>query len=128
MNSIRVIKRTTENNTHSNIVDDSIIEVTSWRFSYLKLILFIFLSLISLGIVSIIAFFNVVFFVNLCFQKCQIEESTHFLVKDSDGNFNLCPSKRERFSDKNDVDLRNCIYIGNELENHKDDYHIVNLL
>ncbi len=83
------------------------------------------MSVISLGIVPIIAIFNTVFFINLCFDKCLIEDSTHFLVKDSDGKYNQCLSVRQRFYDKEDTELKNCIYMGIENDNERDRDHIV---
>ena len=88
--TIKIYKRTIENNTHEAIEDTKIKKVTSWRKSKSKFFQSLILNILSLGIIHIISLFYPNLYLKLYCKKREPKECDYFLVEDIYGKLTLC--------------------------------------
>ena len=99
--SIELIKRNTENNTHLNIVDESIkcilcYKIVSWKF-FISLILYI----CTFGIIYIFAKIFPKIYLALNCTQCVISESSIFVIVDEENNYHIVDSEYQNFYKNN---------------------------
>ena len=121
---ISLEKRSNENNTHENIVDDSIKEITCYKLSLKKRLLSLLLEILTLGILFIISYLSVKVYLYLNCIPSEASDCDYFLVIDSDKNFNLCKTNRKNYLEGLDNKEKNEVisseYIGDEKHNQND--------
>lgn len=100
-NSIKLSKRTTDNNTHSNIVDDSIKQVVTYKIAGGKCFFAVLLYFFTLGILYIIAKLNKKLYLKLHCQPSNIKDADYIVIVDKDKNYHLLDVIRESFYRKN---------------------------
>ena len=88
--SIKILKRTLENNTHEVIEDTKIKKITSWRKSQKKFFQSLILNILSLGIIHIISLFYPNLYIKLYCNPRKPKECDFFLVEDIYGKLTLC--------------------------------------
>ena len=97
-NEIELIRRTKENYTHVVIEDYNIKEITLWKISRKKKILYYICNIFSFGITYILSCKKLDFFIKLCCLPCTIKEVDYFLIKDIYGSLKLCPKETKRIT------------------------------
>lgn len=81
------------------------------NFSYLKLLLVIILSILSLGFILLIMFWMVLLQRKMLYSFCDLENASHFLIKNWDNSFTIVKIKNiknEQSSSKKKTFL-NCL-------------------
>ena len=114
-----MLRRSKENNTHSNILDDRISEITVWSLNPNKKKKAILLYFLSCGILYIISLLNPKIYLSLNCDPCDIKEADYCLIKCSEDNkFTLVRLKRILFHDPfKKSELLNSHYVGNDILN-----------
>ena len=75
-------------------------------FSYFKLLFVILLSIMSLGFILLIMFWMVLLQRKMLYSFCDLENATHFLVKNWDNSFSIVKIKNiniDNFSSKKKI-------------------------
>ena len=97
-NEIELIRRTKENYTHVVLEDHNIKEITLWKVSQKKIIIYYICNIFSLGITYIISCYYLECFINFCCLPCTIKEADYFLIKDIYDTLKLCPKEIKRMT------------------------------
>lgn len=121
------------NNTHCNLVDESIEIIYCWkytRFYKLKVILY---NIFTLGLIYLLCYLKKNLFIKIFCLHCEINETDLFQIIDIDKNEYLIRAERENFYKKyrflkdqyfynnSKKNLDSSIYIGKESKNKEHD-------
>jgi len=97
----KLIRRTTHNNTHKNIVDDSIEEIQCYKINTTKHRLYIALSIFTLGVINIISRIFPIIYLKLVCNLSEVHDSSYFLITEKDKTIHLVESQLESFYSRN---------------------------
>ncbi len=124
-----LIKRSSHNNTHSNIVDDSIKEISAWRRDSSKLFRLIILYFLSFGIFFIIVRIWKKLYISLACKPCSAKDAEYFVITDDEKSTDIVYAVYENFffinsnlkdmssSRANKMELSQSPYVGAEIKN-----------
>ena len=99
-------KRTTQTATHQNIVDDSIKEIKCYQIDKKKQILYIILSIFTLGTLNIISSFYPNIYLSFVCKLCEVQDANYFLITDKE-NIKMVGAKTENFYSRNHILSKN---------------------
>jgi magnesium-transporting ATPase (P-type) len=99
--TIKLNKRSIENNTHKNIVDESINDIIPFKIKNSKFLLAILLYILTLGILYILCRIFPKFYLELNCIQCDVSQADLFLIIDSENNFHLIRALYENFYRRN---------------------------
>ena len=97
-NEIELIRRTKENYTHRVLEDHNIKEITLWKVSQKKIIIYYILNIFSFGITYFISCHKIEWFIKFICLPCTIKEADYFLIKDIYDTLKLCPKETRRIT------------------------------
>ena len=97
-NEIELIRRTKENYTHRVLEDHNIKEITLWKVSQKKIIIYYILNIFSFGITYFISRHKIEWFIKFICLPCTIKEADYFLIKDIYDTLKLCPKETRRIT------------------------------
>ena len=102
-NSIKFIRRTTENNTHEVLEDIKLKSITSWRKSKTKFLKNLIYNILTFGILHIISLFKPNLYLKLYCYPWPAKECDFFLVENIYGELTLCTKIHKKAKNNNSI-------------------------
>ncbi len=96
LNTIKIIKRTLDNNTHEVFEDKRLKSITSWRKSKSKFYKTLIFNILTLGILHFVSLYYPILYIKLYCNPWPAKECDFFLVENIFGQLTLCAKNHKK--------------------------------